>query len=64
MAVQWAGTSRQRAVVSTLTGLAEKARAAGLGPPMTVVVGPVVQLADALGTGTSEAPEGVGGALP
>jgi uroporphyrin-III C-methyltransferase len=66
LAVQWAGTSRQRSVSSTLGELADRARAAGLGPPMTLVVGPVVQLAAVLGTAGvgAEAEESVGSALP
>ncbi|MGH2692121.1 MAG: uroporphyrinogen-III C-methyltransferase [Actinomycetota bacterium] len=46
--VEWATTSRQRSVVSTLEDLPASAAAAGLGPPATLVVGPVVALAGQL----------------
>jgi uroporphyrin-III C-methyltransferase len=47
-AVQWATTSEQRTVVGSLSSLPGRARAAGLGPPATVVMGPVVDLSFAL----------------
>ena len=43
--VQWAGTAEQTVVVGTLTSLPELAAAASIGPPATLVVGPVVALA-------------------
>ncbi|HEV3475619.1 MAG TPA: uroporphyrinogen-III C-methyltransferase [Actinomycetota bacterium] len=64
LAVQWAGTTRQRSVTSTLADLADRARTAGLGPPMTVVVGPVVHLAEALGTAVSDTAQRLDEALP
>jgi len=64
--VQWATTSKQRSVISTLASLPGDAEAAGLGPPATLVVGEVVSLADELhwfgelgsatATGTAEGP--------
>jgi uroporphyrin-III C-methyltransferase len=46
--IQWATTSRQRSVVSTLEDLPRVATEAGLGPPATLVVGSVVSLAEDL----------------
>lgn len=46
--VQWATTEDQRSVTGTLTDLPALAAAATVGPPATLVVGPVVALADAL----------------
>jgi uroporphyrin-III C-methyltransferase len=46
--VQWASTARQRTVVATLRDLPDRARAAGVGAPATLVVGAVVGLADEL----------------
>lgn len=46
--VEWATTSRQRSVVSTLRELPREAAEAGLGSPATLVVGPVVALAEEL----------------
>jgi uroporphyrin-III C-methyltransferase len=46
--VQWAGTPEQRAVVATLQDLPALARAAAIGPPATLVVGPVAALAHEL----------------
>jgi uroporphyrinogen III methyltransferase / synthase len=43
--IQWAGTPEQRTVVGTLTDLPALAAAASIGPPATLVVGPVVRLA-------------------
>jgi uroporphyrin-III C-methyltransferase len=64
-AVQAAGTSEQRSVVSTLAELPGQARAAGLGAPMTLVVGPVVDLASRLAVGAiAPSPENAGSALP
>ncbi|MDX6554009.1 MAG: uroporphyrinogen methyltransferase / synthase [Miltoncostaeaceae bacterium] len=48
-AVQWGTTARQRQVVATLGTIAEAAEAAGVGPPATVVVGPVAGLAERIG---------------
>ena len=46
--VEWATTSRQRSVVSTLTDLPQRASGAGLGPPAALVAGPVVALTEEL----------------
>ncbi|HXF56957.1 MAG TPA: uroporphyrinogen-III C-methyltransferase [Actinomycetota bacterium] len=46
--VQWATTSRQRSVVATLGELPALAEEWGVGPPATLVVGPVVALAKPL----------------
>jgi uroporphyrin-III C-methyltransferase len=46
--VQWATTEDQRTVIGTLADLAALATAASLGPPATLVVGPVVSLANDL----------------
>jgi uroporphyrin-III C-methyltransferase len=46
--VEWATTSRQRSVVSTLGELPDAAARERLGPPATLVVGPVVGLAHEL----------------
>jgi uroporphyrin-III C-methyltransferase len=43
--VQWAGTAEQTVVVGTLTSLPGLAAAASIGPPATLVVGPVVAIA-------------------
>ena len=63
--VQWATTSRQRAVISTLAGLPQLAAAAGIGPPATLVIGKVVSLASDLswaspGSDDGELDEGLG----
>jgi siroheme synthase len=42
--VQWAGTPEQRVVLGTLGDLPGRARAATVGPPATLVVGPVAAL--------------------
>jgi uroporphyrin-III C-methyltransferase len=42
--VQWAGTPEQRIVLGTLGDLPGRARAATVGPPATLVVGPVAAL--------------------
>ena len=44
--IQWATTPRQRAVVSTLGAIAAEARAAGIGAPAVLVVGPTAALAE------------------
>ena len=49
--VQWAGTAEQTVVVGTLGSLPELAAAASIGPPATLVVGPVVALAGGLAGG-------------
>ena len=46
--VSWATVSAQRSVVATLSDLPELAEAADIGPPATLVVGPVVSLAEDL----------------
>ncbi len=46
--VQWAGTPEQRSVVGTLADLPTLAAAATIGPPATLVVGPVASLAHEL----------------
>ncbi len=46
--VQWAGTAEQAEVVGTLRSLPGLAAAASIGPPATLVVGPVAALAGAL----------------
>jgi uroporphyrin-III C-methyltransferase len=46
--VQWAGTREQRVVLGTLEDLPALARAATIGPPATLVVGPVAALAHEL----------------
>jgi uroporphyrin-III C-methyltransferase len=46
--VQWATTSRQRSVVATLGELPALAEEWGVGPPATLVAGPVVALAEPL----------------
>lgn len=45
-AIEWGTTPRQRAVTSNLGDLARDVRAAGLGPPLLIVVGDVVALAE------------------
>jgi uroporphyrin-III C-methyltransferase len=47
--VQWAFTEDQRSVVGTLADLPALAKAASIGPPATLVVGPVASLATSLG---------------
>jgi uroporphyrin-III C-methyltransferase len=42
--VQWAATPEQRTVIGTLTTLPDRAREARIGPPATLVVGPVATL--------------------
>jgi uroporphyrin-III C-methyltransferase len=49
--VQWATTTDQRAAIATLESLPDVARAAAIGPPATLVVGRVVDLAHELGVG-------------
>ncbi|MGH2710322.1 MAG: uroporphyrinogen-III C-methyltransferase [Actinomycetota bacterium] len=46
--VQWATTSRQRSVTSTIGSLPQAVKEASLGAPATLVVGSVVALADQL----------------
>jgi uroporphyrin-III C-methyltransferase len=46
--IEWATTSRQRSVISTVGDLAEAADEAGLGAPATLVAGNVVSLAGEL----------------
>ncbi len=46
--IQWGTTSRQKTVLGTLQTLPQLAQKAGLKPPATVVVGPVVSLAPKL----------------
>ncbi|HVM33006.1 MAG TPA: uroporphyrinogen-III C-methyltransferase [bacterium] len=46
--IQWGTTGRQRAVKGTLKDIAETAKAAGLVPPATVVIGRVVGLMEGL----------------
>lgn len=53
--VQWASTSRQRSVVSTLADLPAQAAAEEMGPPATLVVGAVVALSHQLGWFQSDA---------
>jgi uroporphyrin-III C-methyltransferase len=47
--VQWATTSQERSIVSTLAELPDVARAEGFGPPATLVIGPVAALGLELG---------------
>jgi uroporphyrin-III C-methyltransferase len=47
--VQWAGTPDQRVVVGTLADLPALAAVGSIGPPATLVVGPVAALASTLG---------------
>jgi uroporphyrin-III C-methyltransferase len=54
--VQWASTSRQRSVVSTIADLPSVAAAEGIAAPATLVVGAVVALADQLAWFHSDAP--------
>lgn len=53
--VQWAATEDQRSVVGTLSDLPTLARAVSIGPPATLVVGPVA----ALGHELAWRPEGL-----
>ncbi len=46
--IQWAATSRQRSVTSTVAGLADAVETAGLGAPSVVVIGEVVSYAPML----------------
>jgi uroporphyrinogen III methyltransferase/synthase len=46
--VQWAATPEQRTVTGTLTDLPERAAAARIGPPATLIVGAVAGLATEL----------------
>jgi uroporphyrin-III C-methyltransferase len=55
--VQWGTTSRQRSVTGTLADLPDRAAAAGLGAPATLVVGRVVGVA-ARAPGRAERPAG------
>jgi uroporphyrin-III C-methyltransferase len=57
-AIQWGTTSKQRTVVGTLATLPGLVRAAGLGAPATVVVGPVVDLSFVLSSGAASAQTG------
>jgi uroporphyrin-III C-methyltransferase len=61
--VSWASTSEQRSVVSTISGLADAAREAGIEAPATLVTGRVVSLAGAIdwfaAAGSDAAPEGL-----
>lgn len=54
--VQWATTPDQRTVVATLVTLPDLAHAAAIGPPATVVVGPVVALVGDVTGWTAAAP--------
>lgn len=47
--VQWGTTPRQRRLVATLSTVADRVAAEGLGSPAVVVVGPVAALAPAIG---------------
>lgn len=47
--VQWGTRPEQAVVTGTLADIAERARAEGLGPPATVVIGEVVRLRERLG---------------
>jgi uroporphyrin-III C-methyltransferase / precorrin-2 dehydrogenase / sirohydrochlorin ferrochelatase len=49
--VQWAATPEQRSVVGSLADLPARAAAASIGPPATLVVGPVASLAHELAPG-------------
>jgi siroheme synthase len=51
--IEWATTSRQRSVVGTLSDLPRRAADEGLGAPATLVVGRVVDVARAAGTGVA-----------
>jgi len=55
--VSWATTSSQQSVISTLADLPDAAAAANIGPPATLVVGPVVTLAHQIGWFEPEAGE-------
>jgi uroporphyrin-III C-methyltransferase len=57
--IEWATTSRQRSLVGTLSDLPLRAADEGFGPPATLVVGRVVDVAGAAGAGASPA-EGSG----
>lgn len=46
--IEWASLPRQRTVVGTISDIAERARAAGLGTPALTVVGEVVRLRETL----------------
>jgi uroporphyrin-III C-methyltransferase len=46
--IEWATTSRQRSLVAALGALPRLARAAGIGPPATLVIGSVVSLSEEL----------------
>ncbi len=46
--IQWGTTARQRTLVGTLADLAERAEAAGIGPPALFVAGEVVSLREEL----------------
>jgi uroporphyrin-III C-methyltransferase/precorrin-2 dehydrogenase/sirohydrochlorin ferrochelatase len=48
--IEQATTARQRTVVATLGTLPSMARAQGIAPPATLVIGEVVRMADGLGT--------------
>ena len=47
-AIRWGGTPRQRVIVSNAAVLAEDVASGGIQPPVTVVIGEVVRLRDAL----------------
>jgi hypothetical protein len=51
--IEHATTARQRTVVATLGTLPSMARAQGIGPPATLVVGEVVRTAEVLGTSSA-----------
>ena len=48
VAIEWGTTGRQRVVVSTLAGIADRVADANLKPPATTIVGPVVTLRTSL----------------
>jgi uroporphyrin-III C-methyltransferase/precorrin-2 dehydrogenase/sirohydrochlorin ferrochelatase len=54
--IEWGTWPQERVLVSTLGDLAERARAAGIEPPATVVVGQVVRLRALLVAGTALSP--------
>mgnify|MGYP001439454491 CR=1 FL=1 len=58
--ISWGATVRQRAVFGTLADIAERAKAAGIGAPATVVVGDVVEVGRKISA--ASAPGGTGAA--
>ena len=54
--VHWAGTPEQSTVVATLADLPAAAAAASIGPPATLVVGPVVRLASEMSWAPERSP--------